>query len=100
MKDDDKKQLVDSLKEMSQDDLKSPFDGKPDVERELLIGQLRNIKALIKKIDRKKLTGNALNAKLDEYNEMRNKYLNEIKDSGFTYTEGDEDSDDYKQYEF
>lgn len=98
MDEQEKKDLTDSLKEASEEGLTSPFANNPELERELLIGQLRNIKALIKKAERQNLTGDALDAELDKYSEQRKKYLKEIEEKGFTYTSGEEDGDEYKNY--
>lgn len=98
MNKEEKKDLIDSLKEASENGIEFPLDDRPDLERALIIGQLRNIKAILEKAKRKGLTDKALDVELEKYTAQRAKYLKEIEDKGFEYTEGEEDSDDYKGY--
>lgn len=99
MNDEEKKPLIKSLKKAEETNYKSSLDDNPIAKRELLIGQLRNIKALLKLAKRKGAFDEELDKKLDEYNERRQKYLKEIEEAGFDYVEGEEDEEIYKKFE-
>lgn len=100
MTEEDKKELLKSLKEAKENNFKSALDDNLELKRVLLIGQLRNLKfAYLGKIKRKEYRDEELDLELDKYNDRRNKLIDDIEKEGFEYIEDEEDGDEYQNYE-
>ncbi|MFH7010517.1 hypothetical protein ACHRV5_01525 [Flavobacterium sp. FlaQc-52] len=100
MKDQDKKELLKSLKVAKENKFKSALDDNAELKRELSIGQLRTLKfGYLGKIKRKGIQDEELDTELDKYNEQRKKLIEDIKKDGFGYIEDEENDDRYKKYE-
>ena len=100
MNEEEKKELLKSLEEGKKSNFKSSLDENPEAKRELLIGQLRNLKfSYLGRLKRKELEGEELDEALDKYSERREKLLKDISQQGFEYIDGEENDSKYKIYE-
>lgn len=96
MKEEDKKELLKSLKDAKENKFKSALDDNPELKRELSVGQLRTLKfGYLGRIKRKGMQDEELDAELDKYNKQRKKLIEDIAE----YIEGEENDDRYKKYE-
>ena len=96
MKEEDKKELLKSLKDAQENKFKSALDDNLELKRELSVGQLRTLKfGYLGKIERKGIQDEELDAELDKYNKQRKKLIEDIPE----YIEGEENDDKYKKYE-